>query len=127
MLLDSNSIIYSIKREFIKLRQLIAENSPAVAAISYVEVLGYHQLTESDEKDFVEFFDTARIIPVSQAILEQAVKLRQERKMSLGDSIIAATAIVNDLTLITANVADFKWIPNIKLLDPLAQESNLQA
>ncbi len=127
MLLDSNSIIYSIKQEFIKLRQLIAENSPAVSAISYVEVLGYHQLTESDEQDFVEFFDTARMIPVSQAILEQAVKLRQERKMSLGDSIIAATAIVNNLTLITANVADFKWIPNIKLLDPLAQESNLQA
>ena len=99
MLLDSNSIIYSIKQEFIKLRQLIAENSPAVSAISNVEVLGYHQLTESDEKDFVEFFDTARIIPVSQAILEQAVKLRQERKMSLGDSIIAATAIVNDFNL----------------------------
>ena len=127
MLLDSNSIIYSIKQEFTKLRQLIAKNSPAVSAISYVEVLGYHQLTESDEQDFVEFFDTARMIPVSQAILEQAVKLRQERKMSLGDSIIAATAIVNNLTLITANVADFKWIPNIKLLDPLAQESNLQA
>ena len=127
MLLDSNSIIYSIKQEFIKLRQLIAENSPAVSAISYVEVLGYHQLTESDEQDFVEFFDTARTIPVSQAILEQAVKLRQERKMSLGDSIIAAKAILNNLTLITANVADFKWIPNIKLLDPLAQESNLQA
>ena len=127
MLLDSNSIIYSIKQEFTKLRQLRAKNSPAVSAISYVEVLGYHQLTESDEQDFVEFFDTARMIPVSQAILEQAVKLRQERKMSLGDSIIAATAIVNNLTLITANVADFKWIPNIKLLDPLAQESNLQA
>ncbi len=127
MLLDSNSIIYSIKPEFTKLRALIAEHSPAVSAISYVEVLGYHQLTESDEQDFMDFFDTARIIPVSQAVLEQAVKLRQERKMSLGDSIIAATAIVDDLTLITANTADFKWIPNIKLLDPLAKESNPQA
>jgi toxin FitB len=75
----------------------------------------------------MDFFDTARIIPVSQAVLEQAVKLRQERKMSLGDSIIAATAIVDDLTLITANMADFKWITNIKLLDPLAKESNPQA
>lgn len=124
MLLDSNSIIYSIKPEFTKLRILIAEHSPAVSAISYVEVLGYHQLTEADEQDFMDFFDAARIIPVSQAVLDQAVKLRQERKMSLGDSIIAATTIVNDLTLITANTADFKWIPNIKLLDPLAEESN---
>ena len=121
MILDSNSIIYSIKPEFTKLRKLIAEHSPAVSAISYVEVLGYHQLTESDEQDFMDFFDTAQILPVSQAVLNQAVKLRQQRKMSLGDSLIAATAVVNDLTLITANTTDFKWISGMKLLDPLAE------
>jgi predicted nucleic acid-binding protein len=121
MLLDSNAIIYSIKPEFSQLRKLIAKHSPAVSAISYVEVLGYHQLTESDKQDFMDFFATARIIPVYQVVLEQAVKLRQQRKISLGDSIIAATAILNDLTLITANTADFKWIQNIKLLDPLAE------
>lgn len=123
MLLDSNAIIYSIKPEFIKLRELIAEQGPAVSAISYVEVLGYHQLTDRDKQDFSDFFATTHMIPVSQAVLEQAVKLRQKRKMSLGDSMIAATAIINDLTLITANAADFKWISNLKLLDPLAEET----
>ena len=58
MLLDSNAIIYSIKPEFVHLRALIAEKSPAVSAISYVEVLGYHQLTECDKQDFMDcFFD----------------------------------------------------------------------
>jgi toxin FitB len=121
MLLDSNSIIYSIKPEFNHLRELIAQHNPAVSAISYVEVLGYHQLTESDKQDFIEFFSTARIIPVSQSVLEQAVKLRQQRKISLGDSIISATAIINDLTLITANISDFRWIQNIKLQNPLKE------
>ena len=122
--MDSNSIIYfSIKKEFPKLRQLIAEHSPAVSAISYIEVLGYHQLAESDKQDFMEFFKIARLIYISQAIAEQAVELRQKRKMSLGDSIIAATAIADDLTLITANIADFKWISNIKLLNPLTEDS----
>ena len=37
MLLDSNSIIYSIKPEFGNLRKLIAQHNPAVSAISYVE------------------------------------------------------------------------------------------
>ncbi len=120
MLLDSNAIIYSIKPEFVHLRALIAEKSPAVSAISYVEVLGYHQLTECDKQDFMDFFSTTQMIPIHQGILEEAVKLRQQRKMSLGDSMIAATAIINDLTLITANGSDFKWIPNIRLLDPLA-------
>ena len=121
MLLDSNAIIYSVKPEFDTLRQLIAEQNPAVSAISYVEVLGYHKLTASDKEDFIEFFRTALIISVSQPVLEQAVALRQQRRMSLGDSIIAATALLNDLTLVTANVTDFHWIDNIKLMNPLTE------
>ena len=121
MLLDSNAIIYSIKPESDTLRQLIAEHNPSVSAVSYVEVLGYHQLTASDKEDFIEFFKTARIISVSQPVLEQAVTLRQQRKMSLGDSIIAATSLLNDLTLVTANISDFRWIDNIKLKNPLTE------
>ncbi|CAK8721006.1 PIN domain-containing protein [Candidatus Electronema halotolerans] len=121
MLLDSNAIIYSVKPEFDTLRQLIAEQNPAVSAISYVEVLGYHKLTASDKEDFIEFFGIALIISVSQPVLEQAVALRQQRRMSLGDSIIAATALLNDLTLVTANVTDFHWIDNIKLMNPLTE------
>ncbi|MCI5190004.1 MAG: type II toxin-antitoxin system VapC family toxin [Candidatus Electrothrix sp. AS4_5] len=121
MLLDSNAIIYSVKPEFDALRQLIAEHNPSVSGVSYVEVLGYHQLTASDREDFIEFFKTAQIISVSQPVLEQAVALRQQRKMSLGDSIIAATALLNDLTLVTANVSDFRWIDNIKLKNPLTE------
>ncbi|MCK5720219.1 MAG: hypothetical protein KAH84_09770 [Thiomargarita sp.] len=60
------------------------------------------------------------MIPISQSILEQAVELRQQHKISLGDSIISATVILNNLTLVTANISDFKWIKNIKLLNPLA-------
>ena len=121
MLLDSNAIIYSVKPESDTLRQLIAKQDPAVSAISYLEVLGYHKLTASDKEDFIEFFGTAQIIPVSEAVLEQAVALRQQRKMSLGDSIIAATALLNDLTLVTANISDFQWIDNIKLMNPLTE------
>ena len=121
MLLDSNTIIYSIRPEFSELRQLIAERNPAVSAISYVEVLGYHRLTRSDKEDFMAFFHASRMIPVSPPVLEQAVQLRQQRKISLGDSIIAATAMLNHSTLLTANVSDFQWIPNIRLLNPLIE------
>lgn len=48
MLIDSNIIIYAAKPEYGALRRFIAEKEPAVSAISYVEVLGYHQLTEQE-------------------------------------------------------------------------------
>ena len=49
----------------------------------------------------------------------QAIALRQQRRMGLGDAIIAATAIVHNLTLVTHNTEDFRWIANLELLDPL--------
>ena len=39
--------------------------------------------------------------------------------MSLGDAIIASTALVNDLDLWTANTDDFKNIEGLKLHNPL--------
>lgn len=48
MLLDSNIIIYATKPEYTELRQFIAQHTPAISVISYVEVLGYHKLTPSE-------------------------------------------------------------------------------
>jgi len=118
MLIDSNIIIYSIKPEHDAIRQFIAKHSPAVSAISYVEVLGYHKLTEEERKLFEKFFSTAGILQLSQPVLEQAIKLRQLRKMSLGDSLVAGTALTNNLTLVTRNTDDFEWIAGLLTLNP---------
>ena len=118
MLLDSNIIIYSAQPEHAQLRELIAENAPAVSALSYLEVLGYHLLTEQQRQYFEEFFQVAQVLPISQDVLNQAVILRQQRRMTLGDAIIAGTALVHGLTLITRNTDDFRWIAQLELLNP---------
>ncbi len=73
MLLDSNIIIYSAQPEHAQLRELIAEYAPAVSALSYLEVLGYHLLTEQQRQYFEEFFQVALVLPISQDVLDQAV------------------------------------------------------
>lgn len=119
MILDSNIIIYSTKPEYDFLRGFIAENSPSVSAVSYVEVLGYHKLADEEKELLEEFFDSTRILPISKDIIIKAVELRQSKKMTLGDALIAATALVNNLTLVTNNTADFAWIDELKLFSPL--------
>lgn len=119
MLLDSNIIIYAAKPEFHALRRLIAAEIPAVSTISYVEVLGFHRLSELDRSYFEDFFLAAPLLRISAEILERAIGLRQQRKMSLGDSLIAATALVHDLELLTANTADFEWVPGLRMSNPL--------
>jgi predicted nucleic acid-binding protein len=118
MLLDSNIIIYAAQLQYQQLREFIAERSPAVSALSYLEVVGYHQLTEPQRYYFEAFFQAAEILPISQEVLIQAVALRQQRRMTLGDAVIAGTALVHNLTLVTRNVDDFRWITNLNLLNP---------
>ncbi|MEK6284254.1 MAG: type II toxin-antitoxin system VapC family toxin [Acidobacteriota bacterium] len=120
MLLDSNIIIYAAQPDHEDLRRLIASQSPSVSAISVVEVLGYHRLSEVERTHFEEFFGVSKILAVSDLVISEAVRLRQQRKMSLGDALIGATAIANDLTLVTRNVDDFDWIEGLRILNPLA-------
>src|SRR5215210_6348404 len=120
MLLDSNIIIYAAQPEHAELREFIAEHAPAVSAISLVEVLGYHGLTPEERDAFEAFFGASRVLPVSDAVLARAVGLRQQRRMSLGDALISATALVHNLTLVTRNTSDFAWIPDLRVQNPLS-------
>ncbi|HET6575812.1 MAG TPA: type II toxin-antitoxin system VapC family toxin [Fimbriiglobus sp.] len=120
MLLDSNVIIYSAQPDHAELRRFIAENVPAVSAVSIVEVIGYHRLAEGDRHYFEEFFAVAEVLPITPVILDQAVRLRQARKMGLGDAIVAATALVHRRTLVTRNTKDFDHIAGLALHDPFS-------
>ena len=118
MLIDSNIIIYAARPEHENLRQFIAEHTPAVSAVSYIEVLGYHNLTKADRGLFEEFFAASLILPISQGIIERAVQLRQDRRMTLGDSLVAGTALIHQHTLVTRNTKDFLWVDDLKTLNP---------
>lgn len=118
MLVDSNILIYAAQPAHTHLRQFIAMHVPAVSAVSYVEVLGYHQLDDEERHYLEAFFRLARVLPLSHPVLDQAVALRQQRKMSLGDALVAGTALAHGLTLVTRNVEDFHWIQGLSLLNP---------
>ena len=124
MLIDSNIIIYAAQPEYQEIRDFIAEHSPAVSAVSYIEVLGYHRLTQEARHYFEGFFAAAKILPITNDVIGQAVRLKQSRKMTLGDALIAGTAIVNGLMLVTRNVEDFDWIGGLQLLNPFDSENN---
>lgn len=47
-----------------------------------------------------------------------AIVIRKHFRVKLPDAIIAATALVHDLSLITRNYNDFKKIQSIEILNP---------
>lgn len=90
--------------------------------ISKVETLGYHKLSVREQQFLSEFFDAADVLPVSQTVVGEAIRLRQDRPISLGDALIAGTALAHDLPLATHNTGDFAWIEELRLVDPLSAE-----
>jgi toxin FitB len=118
MLLDSNIIIYSAKPEYAELRRFMDRNIYSVSAVSRIEVLGYHLLADNQRQYLNEFFQAANILSISNSVVAEAVKLRQTKRMGLGDAIVAGTALAHRLRLATRNIGDFGWIQNLALINP---------
>jgi predicted nucleic acid-binding protein len=117
--IDSNIIIYSTLPEQAKLRDLFDEEGICCSIISKIEVLGFKSINKEEITYYNSVFNNILSIPMNDAIIESAVLLKQQKKMSLGDSIIAATALVYDCALFTANTEDFKNIKGLKLVNPI--------
>lgn len=118
MILDSNIVIYSIQPVYIELQNYLLNriDSLNVSEITTLEVLGFHRLDENDKKYFSDFFSSVTPIPITSAIIARAIHLRQQRKRSLGDAIIAATALTHNLPVVTNNVPDFSTVEGLTII-----------
>ena len=117
IILDTNIFIYLAKG--ILSSELVANKDIAHASITKIEALGYSRIPANELLLLDALFNESYGLPLTDAIVELAIKLRQLKQMSLGDSIVAATAIDNNLTLWTANTDDFSHIEDLHLSNPL--------
>lgn len=119
ILIDSNIVIYGGQPGYQYLRDYLAEQSIAISKVSLVEVLGYHQFEEAEKVKLENILAACHQFAVDDPIIAGSIALRQQKKMSLGDAIIAATALHHQLVLVTSNEADFHWIPELQIHNPI--------
>ena len=120
ILADSNLLIYAIQPEYGALRVWLAASLPKVSAVSVVEVLGYHRLNAAERAALETVFAALDVLYPGPETVLLAVGLRQQRRMSLGDALIAATALEYGLRLATHNLRDFDGIAGLDAYSPLA-------
>lgn len=94
------------------------------ASISAIEVLGYHKITAAEERKLIQILDAYQLIDLSESIIRKAVELRQLKSMSLGDSIVAATAIEQNCELWTVNEDDFGGLRDLIVHNPLNDKTS---
>jgi predicted nucleic acid-binding protein len=93
---------------------LVIDEQPCISVINKIELLGFSIVSN----DVLELVDSSSVISLTDEIVNQTILIRKAHKIKLPDAIIAATALFFDLTLVTRNMADFKLIKGLKLLNP---------
>lgn len=120
-LIDTNVIIDYTSNRLDDKGSAFAENifntGFNTSVVVKIEVLGYNDAPAKMQL-LEEFLATAVIYPLDAAIIQKTIELRRIKKLKLGDAIIAATALVYSLTIITRNTSDFKNIDRLTCIDP---------
>ena len=98
------------------LQNIIDKNLHHLSVINQIELLGFNG-SPTDMQLLKEFIDMTNVLPLSDMVAQKTIELRKNYKMKLPDAIIAATALVYNLTLITRNTADFRKITELICLD----------
>jgi predicted nucleic acid-binding protein len=120
---DTNTIIYYLQQLFTPpaenfIDNIIANNTPCISAITEIELLCWKTATEKDLQLLHSFINDATVIELEQPIKLKTAELRKTHKIKLPDAIIAATALVYGLTIITRNTSDFKNMDGLKVINP---------
>ncbi len=124
-LIDTNILIYFFDGQLTqKQKNGVAEifnRSFIISVISKIEFLGFKEyLDEQKYQKAKEFVGFAHILPLSDNLIERIIEIRQHNNLKLGDAVIAATAIENNLVLLTRNEKDFDKVQNLKVINPFS-------
>ncbi len=121
MVCDSNILIYAAEPGDALCLPFVQRADALIASVSRIEVLGFPRFDSlpQERKDQLEAIIASSVeVPLDDEIIRRAVQLRRQKKMSLADAIIAATALEYDMPLVTRNEADFKHIKELTVINP---------
>lgn len=117
-LLDSNLVSDYLSGNLPEKGMLFADeifdSHPIISVISKIELLG-HNLPNYDKYKLA--VENCIVLEIDAKVLAKTIALKKSRKIKTPDAIIAATALVHDLILITHNLKDFTNISDLKVLD----------
>lgn len=92
-------------------------NEPIISVVTRIELSIFPNYTLEKEKVLTEYINYCKILDFNEEVILMIIQLRKKYKIRDFDSIIAATALVYDLPLIT-NDSGFLNIKNLKVINP---------
>ena len=98
---DTNALIYLLNGNTCMTPYL--DKNLSYSVVSEMELLSYSGITESEENSIKSLLKECEEVALSAEIKEKTIEIRKKYKTKLPDAIVAASAIVSGLPLITAD------------------------
>lgn len=112
--LDTNIVLYLLKGNDTLVSNL-DKKELYISIITEMELRSFSNISNQDENLITDFLREYEIIPLSHNIKEEAIRIGKTFNLKLPDSIIAATASVSNIPLITADYG-FKKLRGIPII-----------
>jgi predicted nucleic acid-binding protein len=119
-LLDTNTVIdfFNAKLTDAGKLFLLSIDEPKISVITRIELFSSAKIPTDERLRLEEFVKQTKVYDTLNIdIINQTILIRQTHKTKLPDAIIAATALVYGLTIISRNIKDFQNIDGLKVID----------
>ena len=119
-LLDTNTVIDFCNAKLPdKAKGLLQKTMPIISVITRIELFASTKISSQELLTLEWFVEIATVHDtINLAIINNTIHIRQQYRTALPDAIIAATALVYGLVLISRNTSDFKNIQGLQIIDP---------
>lgn len=118
-LIDTNIVIDYLNNKLPgNTAAMLDEEELEISVITRMELLAWRNADSKQVSILNEFISSVAVWGLDEPVIIKGIEVRRDFRVKLPDAIIAATALVYGLTLITRNIADFKNIPDLRLLNP---------
>ena len=114
ILVDTNIILYLLNGSD-TVENFLQGKDIYLSFITELELIGFKKISAKEEFQIHEILKDCSIIPLNERIKEKYVDIRKSYHLKLPDAVIAATALVLDVPLITSD-KQFKTVEDIKLI-----------
>jgi predicted nucleic acid-binding protein len=95
----------------------VIDETPNISVITEIEALSWINTNKSKEQIVRDFVKDSIVLALTPEVVNECVRIRRRRKIKTPDAIIAATAVVHKLILVT-NDSDFKNIDGLQVIAP---------
>jgi predicted nucleic acid-binding protein len=114
LLIDTNIALYLLGGNQ-TIQAVLDKNTIFISFITQLELLGYKGITDLEKNQIKNFIKDCVIIDINDEIKIKTIEIKEKVTIKLPDAIIAATSIVFDLPLLSADKGLIK-IENLNLI-----------